>query len=135
MGLHFTCCQTRARTTWTKKGIRSFCKPTSVTAYEPLIHASTLKKEVIENVDLLIVRELTGGLYFGKPSERRGENKELVVDTLVYNVFEIERVVEKAFQLAQKRRGILTSVDKANVLESSRMWREVVNRIEKNTQM
>ncbi|MDH5164270.1 3-isopropylmalate dehydrogenase [Heyndrickxia oleronia] len=114
-----------------RKELGLFANLRPVTAYEPLIHASTLKKEVIENVDLLIVRELTGGLYFGKPSERRGENKELVVDTLVYNVFEIERVVEKAFQLAQKRRGILTSVDKANVLESSRMWREVVNRIAK----
>ncbi|MBL5766203.1 3-isopropylmalate dehydrogenase [Heyndrickxia sporothermodurans] len=115
-----------------RKELGLFANLRPVNAYQPLIHASTLKKEVIEHVDLLIVRELTGGLYFGKPSERRGVNKDLAIDTLVYNVKEIERVVDKAFQLARKRRKKLTSVDKANVLESSRMWREVVNRVSAN---
>ncbi|MGE8207385.1 3-isopropylmalate dehydrogenase [Heyndrickxia sp. NPDC080065] len=115
-----------------RKELGLFANLRPVCAYEPLIHTSTLKKEVIENVDLLIVRELTGGLYFGKPSERRGTNKELAIDTLTYTIQEIERIVDKAFQLARKRKKKLTSVDKANVLESSRMWREVVNRIAKN---
>ncbi|MGE6258209.1 3-isopropylmalate dehydrogenase [Heyndrickxia sporothermodurans] len=114
-----------------RKEMGLFANLRPVSAFQPLIHASTLKKEVVENVDLLIVRELTGGLYFGEPSERRGENKETAIDTLVYHLHEIERVVEKAFQLARKRRKKVTSVDKANVLESSRMWREVVNRIAK----
>lgn len=115
-----------------RKEMGLFANLRPVSAFQPIVHASTLKREVIENVDLLIVRELTGGLYFGKPSERRGENKELAIDTLVYHVHEIERVVDKAFQLARKRRKKLTSVDKANVLESSRMWREIVNRVAEN---
>jgi 3-isopropylmalate dehydrogenase len=112
-------------------GIRSelglFANLRPVLAYESLVSSSPLKKEVVQKVDLMIVRELCGGLYFGKPSERRGENNSLVVDTLQYTYEEIERVVDKAFQLAMVRNKKLTSVDKANVLESSKMWREVVN--------
>lgn len=90
-----------------------------------MLHASPLKEEVVKESDLLIVRELTGGLYFGQPSERRNDGKE-VVDTLAYERREIERIVDQAFQSARVRKKRVTSVDKANVLESSRMWREVV---------
>ncbi|MBM7645118.1 3-isopropylmalate dehydrogenase [Scopulibacillus daqui] len=111
-----------------RKEMGLFANLRPVTAYRQLVNASPLKREVIENVDLMIVRELTGGIYFGK-SERRGENQDIAVDTLQYDVKEIERIVEKAFQLARVRRKKLTSVDKANVLESSRMWREIVDQI------
>ncbi|KHD85146.1 3-isopropylmalate dehydrogenase [Heyndrickxia ginsengihumi] len=112
-----------------RKEMGLFANLRPVKTYEPLISASPLKQEVIGNVDLLIVRELTGGLYFGRPSERRGQFNEEVVDTLQYSKAEIERIVEKAFQLARLRRKKLTSVDKANVLESSRMWREIVDQM------
>ncbi|WP_261134593.1 3-isopropylmalate dehydrogenase [Bacillus sp. Marseille-Q3570] len=100
-----------------------------VKTFEALVDASPLKPSVVEGVDFIIVRELTGGLYFGEPRERRGKNQEIAVDTLQYEKKEIEKVVRKAFELASKRRKKLTSVDKANVLESSRMWREVVDQL------
>jgi 3-isopropylmalate dehydrogenase len=96
-----------------------------IKGFKNLLHASPLKEEVIAGSDLLIVRELTGGLYFGTPSERR-DGGQVVVDTLCYSRKEIERIVDKGFQAAQGRRGHLTSVDKANVLESSKLWREIV---------
>jgi 3-isopropylmalate dehydrogenase len=96
-----------------------------IKGFKNLLHASPLKEEIVAGSDLLIVRELTGGLYFGTPSERR-DNGQTVVDTLAYSRQEIERIVDKGFQAAQGRRGHLTSVDKANVLESSKLWREIV---------
>ncbi|HEY4279086.1 MAG TPA: 3-isopropylmalate dehydrogenase [Conexibacter sp.] len=87
-----------------------------------LYDASPLKREVIAGTDLLVVRELTGGLYFGK----RGREGDSAYDTMVYSVAEIERIVRTGFRATRKK---LTSVDKANVLESSRLWREVVKRI------
>lgn len=93
-----------------------------------LAAAAPLKAELLEGVDLLIVRELTGGLYFGKPRGReRQVGEERAVDTLVYTEGEIRRVAQIAFQLAADRRRLVTSVDKANVLESSRLWRQVVD--------
>jgi 3-isopropylmalate dehydrogenase len=109
-----------------RKALELFANIRPAKTFAPLIDASPLKREYVTSVDFVIVRELTGGLYFGKPSERRGPHNEDVVDTLAYSKYEIERVVDKAFQMAEKRRKKLTSVDKANVLESSRMWREVV---------
>lgn len=101
--------------------------------YASLAESSPLRKEVIEGVDMLMVRELTGGLYFGKPSERTQRNGEdAVVDTLYYQKEEMHRVIKLAFQLARARRGKVTSVDKANVLESSRMWREVAEEVAKD---
>ena len=94
-----------------------------VMAVPSLLHASPLKEEVAKDVDMLIVRELTGGLYFGEPSRR---TEKSAIDTLVYTREEIERIVEKSFELARLRRGKVTSVDKENVLESSKLWREVV---------
>ncbi|KQL57565.1 MULTISPECIES: 3-isopropylmalate dehydrogenase [Bacillaceae] len=101
-----------------------------VQALDALIEESTLKPEVVSGVDVLIVRELTGGIYFGEPRERRTiDGEEGVVDTLVYKKSEIERLLHRAFQFAEIRGKHVTSVDKANVLESSRMWRECANEV------
>ncbi|SDZ17420.1 3-isopropylmalate dehydrogenase [Evansella caseinilytica] len=108
-----------------RKSLDLFANLRPVKGFSKLLHASPLKEELVTGSDLLIVRELTGGLYFGQPSERQN-NGESVVDTLAYTRKEIERIVDKAFQAAQLRRKHLTSVDKANVLESSKLWREIV---------
>ncbi|MGH2416769.1 MAG: 3-isopropylmalate dehydrogenase, partial [Candidatus Limnocylindria bacterium] len=113
-------------------GLRSalelFANLRPVTAHAALEAASPLRPEVRAGADLLIVRELTGGLYFGRPQGRTTDDGvETVVDTLRYTRPEIERIVDLAFELAEGRRGHLTSVDKANVLASSRLWREVVD--------
>ncbi|MCA0171260.1 3-isopropylmalate dehydrogenase [Bacillus sp. RAR_GA_16] len=114
-----------------RKELGLFANLRPVTAFDSLIDASPLKPDRIKGVDMLIVRELTGGLYFGTPSERRQNGKE-VVDTLHYTKDEIERIVDQGFVAASKRNKKLTSVDKANVLESSRMWREIVEEKAKN---
>ncbi|NRD77965.1 3-isopropylmalate dehydrogenase [Bacillus sp. BRMEA1] len=108
-----------------RKALDLYANLRPIKGFKNLLHASPLKEEIVAGSDLLIVRELTGGLYFGTPSERR-ENGQVVVDTLAYTRQEIERIVDKAFQAAQGRRRRLSSVDKANVLESSKVWREVV---------
>src|SRR5699024_8860988 len=108
-----------------RKELNLYSNIRPIKGFDSLLHASPLKEEIIKGSDILIVRELTGGLYFGKPRERR-ENGTVAVDTLVYTREEIERIVERGFQSAQIRNKHLTSVDKANVLESSRLWREVV---------
>ena len=101
-----------------------------VVANPALLDASTIKREVLEGVDLLVIRELTSGAYFGKPKERRMENGlRVAVDTIYYREDQVERVARLGFQLARERRNKLTSVDKANVLESSRLWREVVHEV------
>ncbi|WP_064094307.1 3-isopropylmalate dehydrogenase [Rossellomorea aquimaris] len=112
-----------------RKEFDLFANLRPVKAFESLLGASPLKRDIVEEVDLVIVRELTGGLYFGQPSGRQGKHNEVAVDTLVYDRNEIERIVHKGFKLAQRRKNKLTSVDKANVLETSRMWREVVNEV------
>ena len=95
-----------------------------------LIDASTIKPEVLAGVDLVVIRELTGGLYYGRPSEiREGPEGAEAVDTLFYTEKEIERAVRVAFELARDRRKTVTSVDKANVLSSSRLWRRVATRV------
>ncbi len=90
-----------------------------------LIDASTIKPEVLEGVDLIFVRELTGGIYFGEKSRVPLEAR----DVCTYSVAEVERVTRVAARLARQRRGKLTSIDKSNVLETSRLWREVVERV------
>ncbi|RNC29683.1 MAG: 3-isopropylmalate dehydrogenase [Candidatus Dichloromethanomonas elyunquensis] len=90
-----------------------------------LLSASTLKEETVKNVDLVVLRELTGGLYFGEKG--RHDHPPAAYDVLVYTEIEIRRIVELGFQTAQERRKKLCSVDKANVLESSRFWREIAN--------
>jgi 3-isopropylmalate dehydrogenase len=101
-----------------------------VRVHPALVASSPLKADRLEGVDVLFVRELTGGLYFGQPRlrERLGD-KTRAVDTLEYTDHEIRRVVRLAFRLAQGRRKHVTSVDKANVLESSRLWREVASAV------
>ena len=101
-----------------------------VAVHPALIASAPLRPELLAGVDLLIVRELTGGLYFGRPSEERATPAgRFAVDTLTYSESEIARVVRLAFELARGRRKRLTSVDKANVLSSSRLWRKIVEEI------
>lgn len=101
--------------------------------FPSLIQASTLKEEVISGVDLIVIRELTGGLYFGEKSrEKTADGGTKATDILSYSTFEIERIVRFAFEVARKRNHRLCSVDKANVLESSRLWRETVMEIAKD---
>jgi 3-isopropylmalate dehydrogenase len=109
-----------------RAGLGLFANLRPVRAHPSLASASPLRPEVRAGADLLIVRELTGGLYFGQP---RGWTHDEAVDTLRYTRREVERVVRLAFELAASRRGRLTSVDKANVLESSRLWRAVVDEV------
>ncbi len=111
-------------------GLELFANLRPVTVEPALVDASTLRPEVLRGVDVLIVRELTGGLYFGRPSEERQTPEgRVAVDTLWYTEQEIRRVVRLAFELARGRRKRLTSVDKANVLASSRLWRKVVDEV------
>ena len=97
-----------------------------VAVHPALIGASPLKPERLRGVDVLVVRELTGGLYYGEP---RGRNGTKAVNTLAYSVAEVERVARIAFDAARARRRLVTSVDKANVLEVSQLWRETVTEI------
>lgn len=100
------------------------------TLHPMLSDASTLKKEVIEGIDLMVVRELTGGIYFGQPRgiEKVG-NEERAYNTLVYTTSEIERIARVAFEVARTRNRRVCSVDKANVLESTELWRKVVIKV------
>ena len=110
-----------------RKGLSLYANLRPVTVHPCLQASSPLRPELLEGVDMMIVRELTGGLYFGKPSEQRTTSAgREVVDTLSYTEHEIKRVVKLAFELARGRRKKLTSVDKANVLSSSRLWRTIV---------
>lgn len=100
-----------------------------------LMDASPIKPEYLQGTDMLVLRELTGGIYFGEPSGRTREgDKEWAVDTMKYEKSEIERITHLAFSMAGKRESKVTSVDKANVLESSRLWRETVTGIGKEYQ-
>ena len=106
-------------------GLFANLRPMSVTPSQ--VHRSPLKREVVEGADMLIVRELTGGLYFGKQTR----TPDMAIDECVYTVPEIERVARVAFEAARKRRNKVTSVDKANVIETSRLWRETVMKLHK----
>jgi 3-isopropylmalate dehydrogenase len=115
-----------------RKGLGLFANLRPVRVIPALLDASPLRRERVEGVDMLVVRELTGGLYFGEPRGRSVEGgKRRAVDTLVYDEEEIARVVKLAFELARGRRKRVTSVDKANVLESSRLWRTVAVEVSK----
>lgn len=96
--------------------------------YPQLVHASTLKPEVVSGLDIMILRELTGGIYFGQPRGRRTNDKgeREGFNTLIYSESEIRRIAHVGFQIAQKRNRKLCSIDKANVLECTELWREVV---------
>jgi len=108
-----------------RQALGLFANLRPVVPHPALLHASPIKAELLQGVDIMVVRELTGGIYFGEKQRTATE----AVDVCRYSVIEIERVVRLAAQLARSRRGKLTSVDKANVLETSRLWRTVVERI------
>ena len=111
-----------------RKGLGLYANLRPARPHPALIEASPLRPERLNGVDLLVVRELTGGLYFGQPKGRDQRNGHVrAVDTLEYTDFEIRRVVQLAFRLAAGRRNKVTSVDKANVLESSRLWRQTAS--------
>ena len=116
-----------------RKHFGLYCNLRPAKVFKSLAAASPLKPEIVgDGFDILCVRELTGGIYFGQPKGREGKGpEEKAFDTLVYSRFEIERIARKAFEAARKRRGIVTSVDKANVLFSMVLWREVVMEIAK----
>ncbi len=116
-----------------RKALDLFANLRPVRALESLLDASTLKPEVLRGVDLVVVRELTGGVYFGKPSERRqGPHGREALDTMIYTEQEIARLMRSAFELARQRRKKVSSVDKANVLSSSRLWREVAHEVRRD---
>jgi 3-isopropylmalate dehydrogenase len=106
-----------------RKALGVFANLRPVRTWPALVESSPLKNHLVEGTDMIIVRELTGGLYYGEP---RGIENDRAVNTMVYTRFEIERVARKAFQLARGRRKKLTSVDKSNVIENSQLWRRVV---------
>jgi len=113
-----------------RKELQLFTNLRPVRVFPALAEASALRPERLADVDLIVVRELTGGLYFGKPSEiRESESGALAVDTMIYSEAEIERVVRAACEMARGRRKHVTSVDKANVLSCSRLWRRVSERV------
>ncbi|MFN8412072.1 MAG: 3-isopropylmalate dehydrogenase [Anaerolineales bacterium] len=115
-----------------RKGLGVFANLRPVKVHPSLIDSSPLKPEKLNGVDIIVMRELTGGLYFGQPKMREmRDGKEYAVDTLEYYDYEVKRIVDLAFSLAKDRRKKVTSVDKANVLESSRLWRQITTKIGK----
>ncbi|UWX04824.1 3-isopropylmalate dehydrogenase [Pseudoxanthomonas sp. NC8] len=108
-----------------RKGLGLFANLRPVRPHPAALGASPIKSELLEGVDIVVVRELTGGIYFGDKTRSDSD----ATDLCRYTVAEVERVVRSAAQLARQRRGHLTSVDKANVLETSRLWRDVTNRV------
>jgi len=114
-----------------RKELGLFANLRPARVYQALADASTLKREVVEGVDIIVVRELTGGLYFGTPKgvERLPDGTERGVNTMSYTTLEVERIARVAFEVARKRDKRVTSVDKANVLETSVLWRKVVTQV------
>jgi len=114
-----------------RKALKLFANLRPVKLFPALLAHSVLKEEIVRGTDMIVIRELTGGLYFGKPSKRWTTTGGVMkaVDTLAYSEGEIERVLRTGFELARGRRKKLASVDKANVLNSGRLWREVATRV------
>ncbi|MGD2105095.1 MAG: 3-isopropylmalate dehydrogenase [Anaerolineae bacterium] len=114
-----------------RQSLGLFANLRPVHVYPALVDASPLRPELLEGVDLVVVRELTGGIYFGERHEVGADDGAaygplVAYDTMIYHADEVERIAHRAFRLARERRGLVTSVDKANVLASSRLWRRVV---------
>ncbi len=109
-----------------RKALEVFANLRPVTVYDELVNASTLKPEVVQGTDLVVVRELIGGIYFGQPRAYEGEK---AYNTMVYTKDEVRRIAQVAFDIAMKRKKKVTSVDKANVLEVSQLWRDTVNEV------
>lgn len=115
-----------------RKGLGVFANLRPIKVHPALMDRSPLKAEKLQGVDILVIRELTGGLYFGFPKGRDiKDGRERAVDTLEYYDYEIKRIMNLAFNLAKGRKKKVTSVDKANVLESSRLWRQIATQIGK----
>ena len=115
-----------------RKGLGVFANLRPVKVHPALVDGSPLKPEKLQGVDILVLRELTGGLYFGFPKGRDvKDGRERAVDTLEYYDYEIKRIMKMAFELAKGRKKKVTSVDKANVLESSRLWRQIATQVGK----
>lgn len=111
-----------------RKALGLYANLRPVKGYKCLEHVSTLKPDVVNGIDVMVIRELTGGIYFGQPRAREGSGaQEKAYDTLIYTRPEIERIARIGFEMAMSRRKHLMSVDKANVLASSQLWRDVVN--------
>ena len=113
-----------------RKQLDLFANIRPAKVYKSLVDSSPLKPEILEDVDFIIIRELTSGLYFGEPKKRWEENgKRMAVDTLKYDEEEIRRVVKVGFEMAKKRKKVLHSLDKMNVMASSRLWREIADEV------
>jgi 3-isopropylmalate dehydrogenase len=114
-----------------RKDMALFANLRPAICYPALADASSLKRDVVEGLDIMIVRELTGGVYFGEPKTITdlGNGQKRAVDTLVYDTYEIERIARVAFYLARKRRNKLTSMEKRNVMKSGVLWNEVVTQV------
>jgi 3-isopropylmalate dehydrogenase len=114
-----------------RKDLGLFANLRPAVCYPALAEASSLKREVVEGLDIMIVRELTGGVYFGEPKTITdlGNGQKRAIDTQVYDTYEIERIARVAFELARKRRNKLTSSEKRNVMKSGVLWHEVVNQV------
>jgi 3-isopropylmalate dehydrogenase len=116
-----------------RKELALFANLRPAICYPALADASSLKREVVENLDIMIVRELTGGVYFGEPKEIRdlGNGQKRAIDTQVYDTYEIERIGRVAFELARKRNNKVTSSEKRNVMKSGVLWHEVMTALHK----
>ncbi|QCD44988.1 3-isopropylmalate dehydrogenase [Campylobacter mucosalis] len=112
-----------------RKSLEAFANLRPAMIYDELVSASTLKPEVLQDVDILVVRELTGGIYFGQPRKKEVDS---AFNTMIYSRQEIERIAKIAFEAAKKRKKRVCMVDKANVLEASQLWREVTSEVAKN---
>jgi 3-isopropylmalate dehydrogenase len=115
-----------------RKDLGLFANLRPVKIYGPLVSSSTLKEEVLKDVDLLFVRELTGDVYFGKKERIIEDGSVAAYDTMIYRDYEIERIARLGFEVARARNRKVTSVEKSNVTESSRLWREIVIEVHKN---
>jgi 3-isopropylmalate dehydrogenase len=114
-----------------RKDLGLFANLRPAICYPALVEASSLKREVVEGLDILIVRELTGGVYFGEPKTITdlGNGQKRAIDTQVYDTYEIERIARVAFELARKRRNKVTSMEKRNVMKTGVLWHEVVTQV------
>ncbi len=114
-----------------RKDLGLFANLRPAVCYPALAEASSLKREVVEGLDIMIVRELTGGVYFGEPKTITdlGNGQKRAIDTQVYDTYEIERIARVAFDLARKRRNKVTSMEKRNVMKSGVLWNEVVTQV------
>jgi 3-isopropylmalate dehydrogenase len=117
-----------------RKELDAFANLRPAVVFEPLKNASTLKNEIVEGVDIMVVRELTGGIYFGTPRgiENLDDSEKKGTNTLSYTTYEIKRIARIAFEISSKRGRKVTSVDKANVLEVMQLWRDTVTEVKEN---